>query len=292
MWRNSFIIIVGFSILTSACGQSERDADIAVSFSEGVAAYSNGDYGTALTLIEPHAKAGDTAAQIMMAELYITGKAGVIDETRGVSWLEKAAESGHIKAQSMMGTRYLSGDGVEVDETRGIKYLQSAAKKGNVRANVQLGFLYEYGKFVDQNLDAAGRFYYRAAVIGDEEGVARLKKLADANFVGPRTYLGLLYRDGKGVESDASKAFALVESDAQAGQPYAQYLISEAYGVGQGTDRSLENAYMWANLSAGQSFPEAAKRRDVWAQLMTPDQIAAAQTLSRDWQAKFDAANP
>ena len=292
MRRISFIIVAGFAITLASC-TSETAEDVADRpFSEGLAAYSEGEFGKALTILEPHAEGGDSAAQMMLAEIYLTGKTGVTDEKRGATWLEKAADQGVTKAQAMMGTRYLNGNGVEQDDTRGIEYLLAAAKGGNARANVQLGFLYEHGKAVEKSADAAGRFYYRASIIGDGEAVTRLKKLSETDVIGPKTYLGLLYRDGKGVPQDPNKAFSLVEHDAQSGQPYAQYLISEAYGVGQGTERDVETAYMWANLSAAQSFAGAMERRDIWAQIMTPEQIEKAQDLSRDWQAKFDAKTP
>ncbi|WP_427450058.1 tetratricopeptide repeat protein [Litorimonas sp. WD9-15] len=291
MRRTSYIITAALAVTLAACSAETETKAPEQPFSTAVAAYADGNYGTALPLIEPHAKSGNVTAQMMLAELYLTGKAGIVDETEGVNWLGKAAEQGDVKALSMMGTRYLNGQGVETDEDKAVEYLLAAAKDGNARANIQMGFLYEYGKAVEQDYDAAGRFYYRAALMGDEEGVSRLAKLSETDAVGPSAYLGLLYRDGKIVEQNSSKAFALVLKDAEAGHPYSQHVISEAYGVGQGTERDIETAYMWANLAAAQSFPEAAKRRDVWAQIMTPEQIETAQTMSREWQANFDATS-
>jgi hypothetical protein len=45
-------------------------------------------------------------------------------------------------------------------------------------------------------------------------------------------------------------------------------------------------AYRWANLAAAQGHEDAAKRREYLAEKMTPEQIAEAQKLSRDFKPK------
>ena len=43
---------------------------------------------------------------------------------------------------------------------------------------------------------------------------------------------------------------------------------------------------MWLNLAAAQGHEKAIKLRDVVARLMTPDQIAEAQRLAKEWLEK------
>ena len=43
-------------------------------------------------------------------------------------------------------------------------------------------------------------------------------------------------------------------------------------------------AHMWFNLSAAQGNGDAVKNRDIAAGLMTPDQLAEAQRLAREWK--------
>ena len=45
-------------------------------------------------------------------------------------------------------------------------------------------------------------------------------------------------------------------------------------------------AHMWVNLSAAQGHKKAVKARDILAKKMTPDQIAEAQRLAREWKPK------
>ena len=68
------------------------------------------------------------------------------------------------------------------------------------------------------------------------------------------------------------------------GHPVAQYQIGQAYGVGQGFEQDYVQAHMWVNLSAASGYEIAIERRDVFAKLMTPEQIAEAQRLARDWR--------
>jgi hypothetical protein len=42
-------------------------------------------------------------------------------------------------------------------------------------------------------------------------------------------------------------------------------------------------AHKWVNLAAAEGDREAAKSRDVFAKLMTAEQVAEAQRLAREW---------
>ena len=43
---------------------------------------------------------------------------------------------------------------------------------------------------------------------------------------------------------------------------------------------------MWFNLAAAQEYEDAAEHRDKVAESMTPDQVAEAQRLTREWTEK------
>ena len=48
-------------------------------------------------------------------------------------------------------------------------------------------------------------------------------------------------------------------------------------------------AHKWVNLAAAAGDAEAAKSRDVFAKLMTAEQVAEAQRLAREWTQKHRA---
>jgi TPR repeat protein len=56
------------------------------------------------------------------------------------------------------------------------------------------------------------------------------------------------------------------------------------YADGDGVPKDLVIAYMWLNLAAAKGEPNAKANRDNIERQMTPDQIAEAQRLSRQWK--------
>ena len=71
---------------------------------------------------------------------------------------------------------------------------------------------------------------------------------------------------------------------ADQGSADAQNNLGVAYLKGDGVPQDFVRAHMWFNLSAAQGKKSAAKNRDRIAALMTPAQIAEAQTLAREWR--------
>ena len=271
----------------SACNKTISDP--AAQYTDAIEAFGQADYIEAIKLLEPIADEDHMEAQFLLADIYITGKLGAIDNDAGVNWLTRAAKNGHVRAASMMGVRYFNGDGVEIDHEKAATYLKAAAVAKNTKAQLLMGFLHFHGKGVEQDDNIAARYYYAAALNDEADAVDRLLKLSERGSAEALTYAGLLYKDGIGVGTNAPKAAQLVLGGAQKNFGLAQYMISHAYGSGQGFEQDYLQAHMWANLAAANGHEGADKRRDVWSQLMTPEQIAQAQDMARDWTEKFEA---
>ena len=58
------------------------------------------------------------------------------------------------------------------------------------------------------------------------------------------------------------------------------------YGDGQGVPMDYVRAHMWFNLAAVKGDADAVKNRDIAAKNMTPQQMAEAQKLARECQAR------
>ena len=58
------------------------------------------------------------------------------------------------------------------------------------------------------------------------------------------------------------------------------------YDKGGGVPRDDVLAYMWFNLAAAQGRENARRGRDRAARRMTPDQLAEAQRMAREWMEK------
>ena len=77
------------------------------------------------------------------------------------------------------------------------------------------------------------------------------------------------------------------------GDAQAQYNLGLAYATAEGVEQDNVRAHMWFNLAAAR-FPasaarnrrEAVKNRDFVAAKMSPEQLAEAQKLAREWQPK------
>jgi TPR repeat protein len=83
---------------------------------------------------------------------------------------------------------------------------------------------------------------------GDAEAVKLYRKAADQGFAAAQSKLGVMYAQGRGVPQD--------------------YVL----------------AHMWSNLAAAQGDENAKNNRNLLEQHMSPDQIAEAQRLAREWK--------
>ena len=99
--------------------------------------------------------------------------------------------------------------------------------------------------------------------------------------------LGVMYENGQGVVQDYTEAVKWYRLAAAQGDADAQYNLGAMYDNGQGVVQDYVRAHMWYNLGAVSGKAEyAAKNRDSIAAKMTPPQIAEAQKLARECQAR------
>jgi TPR repeat protein len=94
-----------------------------------------------------------------------------------------------------------------------------------------------------------------------------------------------MYDVGEGVPEDDAEAVRWYRLSAEQGYAKAPYNLGLMYGKGEGVPQDYVQAHMWFNLAAAQGDADAAKNRDIVAKNMTPDQIAEAQKLAREWLA-------
>ena len=73
---------------------------------------------------------------------------------------------------------------------------------------------------------------------------------------------------------------------AEQGNASAQFNLGLMYRKGWGVPKDYVLAYMWFNISATNGDKDVEKSRDIVEKKMTPQQIADAQKLSREWLEK------
>ena len=183
------------------------------------------------------------------------------------------AEEGRADPQYRMGWRYECGIDVPRDYAEAVKWYRRAAEQGSVSALLTLADLYYEGSGVRQDYSEAEKWYRRSA----EQGSA----------IGQHN-LGLLYYQGRGVPQDYAEAVKWYRKAAEQGDNLAQTKLGIAYYEGRGVPQDYVQAHMWANLAAADSTGEEQKSyamlRDEIAAKMTPEQLAEAQRLAREWK--------
>jgi hypothetical protein len=176
-------------------------------------------------------------------------------------------------AQCALGLLYEVGWGVPDDYEQAAAWYRKAAEQGDASAQFRLGALYEVGWGVPQDFGQAAAWWRKAAEQGLD--VAQVQ-------------LGALYEGGWGVPQDFGQAAAWYRKAAEQGNAWAQFLLGWLYHNGRGVPQDFVLAYLWASLAASQKS-EYAVERDRIAQKMTPQQIAEAQRLAREWKPRTSA---
>ena len=86
---------------------------------------------------------------------------------------------------------------------------------------------------------------------------------------------------------DYKTAYREFKPLAEKGDAMAQYNLGAIYYNGQrSVPRDYIRAYMWLNLAATQGLEAAVKNKNILEKEMTPEQIAEAQRLSREFKVK------
>jgi hypothetical protein len=150
------------------------------------------------------------------------------------------------------------------------------AEQGDAGAQFNLGLLYDMGRGVPQNYAEAAKWYRLAA---------------DGGYDKAQFNLALMYNNGTGVTQDYAEAVKWFRLAAEQGDALAQYNLGVMYGNKEGVSQDYVQAHLWLNIAASHLPPGevrdlAVSNRDLVEKQMTPEQIAEAQRLAREWKPK------
>jgi uncharacterized protein len=169
----------------------------------------------------------------------------------------------------------LSGAMQAKDFSRALRIGHTLADRGEGRAQFLIGTIYHLGLGLSSDYAEAAKWYRKAAEQGD---------------AGAQLRLGVLYFRGAGVTQDYAETVKWLSKAAEQGSDDAQYLLAVMYNAGQGVAQDYVWAHTWMNVAAsraqGDSQKKYAKAREAVAEKMTPEQIAEAQRLAREWKPK------
>ena len=120
----------------------------------------------------------------------------------------------------------------------------------------------------------------------DAEAVRWFRNVAVQGDADAQYNLGIMYRDGEGVPEDYAQAATWFRKAAVQGDARAQASLGIMYTIGSGVPQDYVLAHMWSNLAASQGNEGATSLRELVVSKMTPEQIAKAEKLAREWKPK------
>ncbi len=236
----------------------------------GIAAYEKKDYELALQHFRPLAEAGNAEAQFSLAVMYGKGYGVLQNDDEGYKWLELAAKNEHQTAQY-----YLSLGLQDSSPKDALFWLEKSAHLGDAMAQYTLGLKYKAGDDLPKDSLLAIEWLKRASDNGNSD--AQLE-------------LGNIYNNGDGVVKDAQQGIMWYELAASNNNGNAQNQLAWIYYNAKGVDKDLVKAYHWFNLAvaSGHKDPNVSNvlMRDFIGTQITPNQLAQAQAMTRDFLAK------
>ncbi|MFI4998314.1 MAG: tetratricopeptide repeat protein [Reyranellales bacterium] len=153
------------------------------------------------------------------------------------------------------------------DDVAAFQLWRPLADGGDANAQFWLGAMYDLGRGVKQDYGAASAWYRRSAEQGNPNAQHNLAHM---------------YEMGNGLPADYALAAAVAwyRRAAEQGYAAAQLNLGVLYTKGRGVRRDYIQAYKWFALAG------AIRNRRFVAALMTPQDIAEADQLVRQWKAK------
>ena len=146
--------------------------------------------------------AGSVESAHRLALLYeypdMSGGLVPVDVVAAFEWFRAAAAGGHVESMAELALCYELGCGVDRSDEEALDWYTKAANAGHSASHYSVGEHFEEARGVNMDHEEACLWYYRAAVLGEEDGVGGLRRLADvARRVVPQAEEGL-YNHARG----------------------------------------------------------------------------------------------
>ena len=123
--------------------------------------------------------------------------------------------------------------------------------------------------------------------IPTETELAELRASAEQGNEDAQFYLGVRYSNGQGILQDHDEAIRWFEHGAEQEDTRAMASLGLKYQEGVGVRQDYVQAHLWTNLAASRRTGETQKLlvwyREHAAKQLTPDQLAEAHRLAREW---------
>ncbi|MFN7038127.1 MAG: hypothetical protein ACK4OM_00955 [Alphaproteobacteria bacterium] len=166
----------------------------------------------------------------------------------------KEPQSLRYQASKLLGIMYLFGKGGPKQYRDAKKLFDNITLNGNTDYNIDyyLAYMHHYGYGTDKNLNAAEQYYEKSIKKGDNNSDKAKKELEllykeqfelllsrynDKGDISAANDLGSLYREGKKVPKDTSKAIEYLEYASKNGNKNASLTLGKMYSSGELKDK-------------------------------------------------------
>ena len=221
------------------------------------------------------AKNGNSKAQWVLGQLFISGSYLPQNNERGKFWLKKSADANNAYGQCLYGTSFMNGD--VKDYASAFYWINEANKKKLPESYALLAELYRNGFGTSQDIKKAFELNLEGAKLGDHTAMFNVaycygqgqgveanqseafkwyKKLADAGNNSAQNNIGAMYQNGTGVTKDSSEAFKWYMKAAKGGNSLAECNVGRCYASGIGEEKDLTEAVKWFTMSAEHGNPQ------------------------------------
>jgi TPR repeat protein len=289
----------------------------AAGLNEGIVAQQKGEFLTAIKEFMPLAKAGNTVAQVKLAEIYFNGGQGVERNVeQGMEWLRKAVAGGNVDAIFFYAQVLINGS---LNQTKNVpeavRLLELIATKANdQRAMAVLAPIYLQGNGVAKDERRAVALYMKLGELGNGGAWRVLAGLASSGQAGlpqdPATVVGYLakgvaagdvlshlhlgqyYLQGQGVAKDEKEGGRLIQLAAEGGDFSAMMAMANFHISGTGGfSADNEAALKWLSIvlnrsPQGDAYFQASLAAQDLRNRMSNAAIARAQEEAGRWQPK------
>ncbi|KAL9190198.1 hypothetical protein ACHAXT_007409 [Thalassiosira profunda] len=102
-----------------------------------------------------------------------------IDVVAAFEWFKAAAEKGCVPSMAELALCYELGCGVDQNDEEALEWYTKAANAGCPASHYSVGEHFEEARGVRMDREEACIWFHRAAVLGDEDGVAGLRRLQE-----------------------------------------------------------------------------------------------------------------
>jgi TPR repeat protein len=194
--------------------------------------------------VETSAETGNTAAMLLIANIYFTGEMKEFDnKEKALSFLKRAKEKQSSRdVQTELGVMQMEGRYLEKNYEAGLDLLKTSAEQGDAIAAFWLAKYYTLGQGVKQS---------------DQEALFWMEKSADQNYPMAEFNLGYSYLEGKFTPKDNKQAFHYLKKAAVHGHLEAKTHLAHCHAGGYGTRVDHQEAFRLYQEAAAFNEPDA-----------------------------------